>query len=95
MISPSTDPWLNFLHARKLCIDELFKVGRTPDEIARQLSMDADQALLIAMTAVMVNRHGKLFVRRGGQVDELTKGLTAEQIEQLRERFKNPLGKAT
>lgn len=43
-------PWADFLHHRKVVIHFFFGEGKTPDEIARVLSMDGDQVLLIAMS---------------------------------------------
>lgn len=52
MIIDSTDEWGHFLHARKLIIDRLARELRSIDEIAKLLSMDPGQALLISMTPV-------------------------------------------
>jgi hypothetical protein len=52
MIEDSRNAWLHFLHARKLVIDELIDEGQTPDQVARTLSMDQGQVVLIAMTPV-------------------------------------------
>ena len=42
-------PWADFLAARAECIDWMFADGKTPDEIARAVSADGDQVLLIAL----------------------------------------------
>lgn len=43
----SGHPWGEFLEARAKCIDWMLNEGKTPDQIARELSMDGDQVLLI------------------------------------------------
>lgn len=56
MIIDHADEWGHFLHARKLIIDRMVKDGRYAGEIAKTLSMDEGQVLLIAMTPVDTRR---------------------------------------
>ena len=44
----SADPWGQFLDARAKCIDWMLSDGKLPDQIAKELSCDAEQILAIA-----------------------------------------------
>lgn len=48
-IRESEHPWAQFLAARQLAIHWMFSEGKSPDEIARALSCDGDQVLLISI----------------------------------------------
>jgi hypothetical protein len=49
MDSTEKHPWQTFLDARLACMRWMAAQGKTPDEIARDLSMDGDQVVRILM----------------------------------------------